>query len=80
MLHHMHCTQLCEDVPRSEEELLVAWDETRCSGICIDIFDLLASQGRTPETWRITSADRDPKIEVGRYCFQHETTSDSQWL
>ena len=54
----------------------------RCSGICTNMFDFLLSQGRAPETRKRTSANPDPRMEVGRYFygFHYKTTSDSQWL
>ena len=42
--------------------------ETRRRGVCLEVFDLSAGQGRTPEAVRIATTVVDTRMEMGRHC------------
>ena len=53
--------------------------ETRRRGVCLEVFDLSAGQGRTPEAVGIVTTVVDTRMEMGRHCygFRGEITEDN---
>ena len=45
----------------------MAGNEAGCSGLCGTMFDLSSGQDRALKVGRVTSAARDPRVEMGRY-------------
>jgi hypothetical protein len=46
--------------------ILVVWNEERYCQICITLRYLPESEGRIPETGRIVTTTKNPRIEMGR--------------
>ena len=43
--------------------------EAKCRGVCLEVFDLSAGQGRASEAVRIVTASVDTGVEMGGHCY-----------
>ncbi|GJZ29678.1 putative reverse transcriptase domain-containing protein [Tanacetum coccineum] len=71
-----------KDVPRLEEVVLVAHQESRHSHLFEQVLDAHKDEGRLPETIRFTGTTRNTPLEMRKYSheFYHQSAKDNKLL